>query len=640
MHLESLRTSRGILCGVVLLALLHCALWFADYGQTALGESPALDNRQTLELARAMAQGQLPAEPFHRAPLYPYLLSLFLSAGVPDALLPWVARWLNALALAAIAAAVAAAALRLWKKPLCAWLAGLLVALNPVLVFFAGDAFDILLAAAACTAALALLARWLETRSWQGTLAIGVLLALGAALRSHLLPLALAWPVAAGLLAGKCRSNHSLLAGTPVALSLLLFGFANWQIAGDFRLTPWQGAYSLWAGNSPNASGRIYAQKIRVDFGTAYDNPAKLESIALYEQATGAAPPHSIDVMNAYWRQKTFGHIIDHPLEWLGLMARKAYYFLNSYEQYDNKTYGFHQRRHMLLKWNPLHWGAVLLLAVAGVLVGLRQAKARPYIIALIVVFALYAAGSILFYTANRFRLPMLPLLAILAAGLPRLPQSWRGASAAWRTGLTAALLLTAGISYSGFFDARTTDTWEEDYALLANASLRTGRDDAAIQHARAALKMNPQRPDMLAVLAQSRFNLWALADEPVSIHSSQAAELLELTRLAAAHETNLAAVAGIYQWKLGQHQAAIATWQSIAAQDALARLCLVRTGHSEPPGENDLHHYHQHPSFPLLLALVRPAHSAHNHRAVARLIDVILRPAVPAQTHDSPADT
>jgi len=149
MHLESLRTSRGILCGVVLLALLHCALWFADYGQTALGESPALDNRQTLELARAMAQGQLPAEPFHRAPLYPYLLSLFLSAGVPDALLPWVARWLNALALAAIAAAVAAAALRLWKKPLCAWLAGLLVALNPVLVFFAGDAFDILLAAAA-----------------------------------------------------------------------------------------------------------------------------------------------------------------------------------------------------------------------------------------------------------------------------------------------------------------------------------------------------------------------------------------------------------------------------------------------------------------------------------------------------------
>lgn len=639
MRFEVLGTSRGILSGVILLALLHCALWFADYGQTALGESPALDNRQTLELARAIAQWELPAEPFHRAPLYPYLLSLFLSAGVPDALLPWIARWLNALALAAIAAAAAAAALQLWNKARCAWLAGLLVALNPVLVFFAGDAFDILLATAACTAALALLPRALENMDRRRTLAIGLLLALGAALRSHLLTLALAWPLAALLLAGKCRATHGLLAGAPVALSCLMLGFANLYLAGDFRLTPWQGAYSLWAGNSPDASGRIFAQKIRVDFGTAYDNPAKLESIALYEQATGATPPHSIDAMNAYWRQKTFGQIIEHPLEWLGLMARKAYYFLNSYEQYDNKTYGFHQRRHPLLEWNPLHWGALLLLAVAGALVGLRQPKARPYIIALSVIFALYAAGSILFYTANRFRLPMVPLLAILAAGLPLLPQCWRGAGSAWRTGLTAAVLLTAGISYSGFFDARKTDTWEEDFALLANASLRTGRDSAAMQYARAALEMNPQRPDMLAVQAQSRFNQWALADEPLSIRTTQAAELLELSRAAAAHEANLVAVVGIYQWKLGQHQAAIATWQNIAGHDALARLCLVRTSHSDPPGENELHRYHQHPSFPLLLALVQPDYSVENHQAVCHLIDAMLHPAAPDQTHDFPTD-
>ena len=54
MNLQALGTTRGILSGVVLIALLHCALWFADYGATALGESPALDNRQTLELARAI----------------------------------------------------------------------------------------------------------------------------------------------------------------------------------------------------------------------------------------------------------------------------------------------------------------------------------------------------------------------------------------------------------------------------------------------------------------------------------------------------------------------------------------------------------------------------------------------------------
>jgi hypothetical protein len=131
-----------ILVGVALVALLHCALWFAFYNQTALGESPALDNRQTLALAHAMAEGSLAEESFHRAPAYPYLLSLFLSLGLPYELLPLLARWLNAAALALTASATALVALRAWGRPACAWLAGLLVALNPVLLFFAGDAFD------------------------------------------------------------------------------------------------------------------------------------------------------------------------------------------------------------------------------------------------------------------------------------------------------------------------------------------------------------------------------------------------------------------------------------------------------------------------------------------------------------------
>ncbi len=242
MNLGALGTRRGVLSGVVLLALLHCALWFADYGQTALGESPALDNRQTLELAGAMAAGELPAEPFHRAPLYPYLLSLFLSAGLPDGLLPWLARWLNALALAITAATTAAAALHVWKKPACAWLAGLLIALNPVLVFFAGDAFDILLATACFSSAFALLPKWLERQNLRRTLAIGLLLALGSSLRSHLLPIALLWPAAALFLARDARLRHMLLAISPLVLSCLLFGLANLRVAGEFRLMPRQGA--------------------------------------------------------------------------------------------------------------------------------------------------------------------------------------------------------------------------------------------------------------------------------------------------------------------------------------------------------------------------------------------------------------
>ena len=119
---------------IVTLTLLHCFAWFIYYGETPLGASPALDNQQTLLLAQQMADGHFPQEPFHRAPLYPYLLSLFLSMGAPAELLPLIARPLNAAALAIIAGTMANTAFKLWKSSAASWLTGLLIGLNPVLL--------------------------------------------------------------------------------------------------------------------------------------------------------------------------------------------------------------------------------------------------------------------------------------------------------------------------------------------------------------------------------------------------------------------------------------------------------------------------------------------------------------------------
>ena len=212
------RASRPVLAGVTLIALLHCFIWFSNYNQTALGESPALDNRQTLELAQAMSDGTLAQEPFHRAPLYPYILSLFLSAGIPFELLPLVARWLNAIALATMAASTALLAIRLWSRPIYGWVAGLLIALNPVLIFFSGDAFDILLASAALSMALVYFQAWLKAPNLRGTFAIGLLLLAGAALRSHLLPIALLWPIIALILAKDRRLLHAAIPAALMAM--------------------------------------------------------------------------------------------------------------------------------------------------------------------------------------------------------------------------------------------------------------------------------------------------------------------------------------------------------------------------------------------------------------------------------------
>ncbi|MGB0408902.1 MAG: ArnT family glycosyltransferase [Opitutales bacterium] len=626
-ELQDRAKGRFIIICTALIALLHCALWFAHYGASALGESPALDNRQILLLAQHMAEGTLANEPFHRAPLYPFILSLFIKLGFPLEAMPIIARWLNAIALAVCASASACIAGRLWGKACCAWAAGLLVALNPVLVFFAGDAFDILLATACLLPAIALLQSWLREQTLRNSLAIGLLMALGSALRSHLLPLALLWPIASLILTNRGRPAHCIAATAPLLLSLVLLGVANQKLTGEFRVMPWQGAYNLWAGNRPDASGRIYAQSIRVDFDRSYDNPAKLESIALYEKATGENAPHSIDAMNAHWKAKFLDHVFTHPLAWTGLMLRKAYYFLNNYEQYDNKTYGFHRRLYPQLKYNPIHWGLLLTLSVAAAFIGLRDSYRRKLIISSIIIFAVYAAGTILFYTSNRFRVPMVPMLASVASGSLLLPLAWQKASKLWKAGLIASMILAATIAYSGFFKVRDNRTWEEDHALLANASLRTGRDSQAIAHANAALKMNRNRPDMFAVLSQAQFSQWALSESPISQQAAE--EYLQHTKLGATHERHLQALAGIYHWKLAQKHAAVATWQRIAETDALARLCLYWTGYQSKPTEGELLQYHDHPSHALLVAASGASADKPVSGRTTRFIDTLLSPAV-----------
>ncbi|HKK17549.1 MAG TPA: hypothetical protein VJ952_02610, partial [Opitutales bacterium] len=208
------------------------------------------------------------------------------------------------------------------------------------------------------------------------------------------------------------------------------------------------------------------------------------------------------------------------------------------------------------------------------------------------------------------------------------------------RTLFVICLLATLAITYSGLFDTRKTDTWEEDYALLANASLRTARDEGAIRNARAALAMNPKRADMHAVLAQAHFNQWALNEEPEPITREQATRLLELTRLGSQNEEDLKAVSGIYEWKLGQRDSAIDTWQSVAAGDALARLCLIQVGQSPPPDEKELRRYGEHPSYSLLLPFTAEDRTPLDAEAVAQFIDALLQPAERLRPHDSSNET
>ncbi|MGJ8638925.1 MAG: hypothetical protein ACSHYA_05990 [Opitutaceae bacterium] len=588
---------------VSLIVILYVFAWYNYYGTTALGISPALDNQQTLLLAQQMAEGTLPQEPFHRAPLYPFLLSFFFHAGLTLDALPVIARALNAVALLTCVAASIHCSLRIWKSTTAAWISGLLVGLNPVILFFAADPFDILLATACLCLSLNPILNWIKDRDPKSALIAATILALGASLRSHLLPLLIIWNVACLAMPSSKRTLNLICASAPLCLSLLLLGVINHKLSGEFRCLPWQGAYNLWAGNNPDASGKIYTQSISVEFVGAYDNPAKLESIALFEQETNKTPPHSIQQMNRHWIDRTTDHIKNHPVEWLTLMFRKAYFFLNNYEQYDNKTYNFHKELHPLLRWNPIHWGLLLLLAVGGTLIGLREPSRKAILITLIVLFAIYAAGTILFYTPNRFRVPMIPVLCILAGGITGIREAWIQAFKGWKIFTVSSFALTFSIAYSNLQGVSDNKTWAEDYALLSNASLRTQRDMDAIRWAQKALEMNSNRDDMRHNQTQAKFNLWAFSGTKISPTYSELSNLLEEARRSATSNQNIQIITGIYEWKLNNEDSARATWIEHRYTNPFAELCLFWTSSNELPQGETSDEFKRNPNYTLLRA-------------------------------------
>jgi hypothetical protein len=273
----------------------------------------------------------------------------------------------------------------------------------------------------------------------------------------------------------------------------------QWSVSGVAGFLPWQGAYNLWAANRPGSNGRYYTQHMSLPPELARANPARAESILLYAEETRGQPP-DIALMNAHWRMRFLAEVSSHPLRWAGLLARKAYALLNNWEQYNNKTFAFHKARSPWLSWNPICWGALFMLGVAGAF--RLAAESRETAGALAVVWSACAASILLFFVSARFRLPLAAIWAVLAGGACAAPGFWRGWSPGRRSALAVSVALAGAVAFSDLGNVQDASTFVQDHVLLARAAFTVGDDATALSEANEALKMQPWHPDALAIAA------------------------------------------------------------------------------------------------------------------------------------------
>ena len=247
-------------------------------------------------------------------------------------------------------------------------------------------------------------------------------------------------PVLAGLaiILGGGANRRGLRAAGAFTLGTVLMiapvTLRNWVVSHEFVLLTTGGGEVFFIGNNADANG-------------LYVPPAFVRPDPRYEHAdfiarAGEIAGHPVTPMQSswFWFREGAKYIAEEPLSWIRLLGRKLVHFWNFYELPDNLDYVILQQFSPLLKglntacpptgwstlavpaggsWSPvrLHlystFGSVAPLGLFGILLTWR--RWRRYLPLYVLVFG-YMGTVLLFFNFSRFRVPVVPILALFAA--------------------------------------------------------------------------------------------------------------------------------------------------------------------------------------------------------------------------------
>jgi hypothetical protein len=199
------------------------------------------------------------------------------------------------------------------------------------------------------------------------------------------------WQTIAGLAVG------FTVVTLPVAL-------ACQEVTGSFRVLPAGGGLNLYIGNNPDAT-QTEAARPWAEFERLRSLPAREGSYDLYAR-------------QAHFHDRIFTYLRTDPVGFLRGLLRKAGQFISARELtgiLDVYLYRTWSTVHRLLTWRigafGFPFGVLLPLSVIG-MIGCRKRLGAPLLLCLV----FFAALTILVRYEARYRIPLVPLLAIGAA--------------------------------------------------------------------------------------------------------------------------------------------------------------------------------------------------------------------------------
>lgn len=424
----------GVVVGLALVLRLLMLLQVhgSPLGPLLLGDAAQYDAE-----ARKIAAGAwLGDEVYYQDPLYSYFMAVIYRLFGVD-LLPL--RIVQALLGVASVLAIALAGERLYGRA-AGLVAGLLLALNPMALYFGFVVQKSILDMALFSALLLLVGQATRAPTPRVFAASGAALGLLVLSRGNamvLLPVLLAWAAWGQPLRVAARRSGALAGGT--AAVLLPVALRNLLVGGMFTLTTARLGPNLYIGNNPASNGSYLPLRAgRANYLYERADAQQIAEAALGRTLTSAE-------VSDWWTGRVLDWIQSAPGDWLRLMGTKVLLLVNQLEIGGTESVYTYQ------DWAP---SLVVLLAAAGFAVLLPLAVLGAVLTAerrsstgLLVAMALtYGASVVAFFVFDRFRfLLVMPATLLAGAGLAALPDLVRrGLRARIGVGLLAAAATAA----------------------------------------------------------------------------------------------------------------------------------------------------------------------------------------------------
>ena len=356
-------------------------------------------------------------KPFFRAPLYPYFLALLIMIFGKDLILVRIGQALVG-SLNSVLGYLIAKELGLGKR--VSLMVSLAIAIYPLLLFYDLELQIPVLIVPLNLAGILLLLKFNQNSPISRAIFAGLSFSFSLITRPDILtilPAVMIWSIF------KFKSNRArfllkfwLWFGIGFfSLGSMVFA-RNWVWGKEPVFIATQGGVNFWIGNNEFSDGKTStAPGLSRGYGEYIDR-VWLNSRLTAEKELGRSLSES--EVDKFWRGQGLKFWREKPVSALKLFFRKGYYLLNGEELSSNEDVYYFQEQSFLIRlllWKKLikfPFGLLLPLALAE-FIWAKKNNPDLWLLALFAFF--YGIGISLFFISARFRLPLIPVLMIIA---------------------------------------------------------------------------------------------------------------------------------------------------------------------------------------------------------------------------------